>query len=91
MNSFWRGLALCSALHGVLQDWLGLEGYIQFCRAHWTNLSWWFWVPIIIALLIGEAAAIISRHIEERRGGWHVKSRLHVHGNMMDDDYERYH
>ena len=89
MNSFFRGLALCSALHGVLQDWLGLEGYIQFCREHWVNLSWWLWVPLIIALLIGEVVATINKHLEQRRArGWHVKTRLHV---SSGDGHERYH
>jgi hypothetical protein len=89
MNSFWRGLVLCSALHGVLQDWLGLEGYIQFCRDHWVHMSWMWWVPLIIVVLLNEALAALNRHLEARRArGWHVKSRLHV---SSSDDYERYH
>ena len=34
------GILLASSLSMFMQDWLGLEGYIEFCRNHWVNLHW---------------------------------------------------
>ena len=33
-------------IHMTVQDWYGLEGYIEFCREHWIDLHW-IWGALI--------------------------------------------
>lgn len=47
------GIVFSSSVHGILQDALGLEGYIQFVRNHWVTMHWGFWFVISCAVFIG--------------------------------------
>ncbi len=38
--SFWCGWLSDSGLHMFIQDYLGLEGYIEFAREHWWHIHW---------------------------------------------------
>lgn len=52
--SFWRGFFVHSFLSCMLQDWYGLETYIQLLRIHWVNIYWWVWVPLLMLVAISE-------------------------------------
>lgn len=39
-RSFWYGLAFGIGFDMLIQDWLGLEGYIAFVRQHWNEVPW---------------------------------------------------
>lgn len=39
-RSFWYGMAFSIGFDMLLQDWLGLEGYIAFVREHWREVHW---------------------------------------------------
>ncbi len=49
--SFWCGFAVNTGIHMAVQDWYGLEGYIEFCREHWIDLHWL--VGVTIAVVAG--------------------------------------
>ncbi len=50
---FWCGFLLNSSIMGIYQDWMGLEGYINYLRHNWIDLPWWIWLfPIGIILVI---------------------------------------
>lgn len=38
--SFWCGFLVQGGINMAVQDWHGLEGYIEFCREHWVDLHW---------------------------------------------------
>lgn len=38
---FGLGALGMAGLIMAIQDWLGLEAYIQYCREHWINYPWW--------------------------------------------------
>ena len=39
-RSFWYGLAFGIGFDMLIQDWLGLEGYISFVRQNWNEVHW---------------------------------------------------
>ena len=39
-RSWWYGFAFSTGYHMLIQDWLGLEGYIAFAREHWVDIHW---------------------------------------------------
>lgn len=39
-RAWWYGVVCSTGFHMLIQDWLGLEGYILFVREHWTNVHW---------------------------------------------------
>lgn len=56
LDFFVRGMGFTAALFMLIQDWMGLEGYIEYLRGAWINLPWW--VGGGLALLIGLVAFI---------------------------------
>ena len=39
-RAFFYGMFFYMGFNMLLQDYLGLEGYITFVRTHWTELHW---------------------------------------------------
>jgi len=35
------------SLMGLMQDWMGLDGYTVYIKANWWHLPWQLWIPII--------------------------------------------
>jgi len=63
--SFLCGLVCMGAAHSLIQDWYGLEAYIQHCREGW--ISGWYTVPIAIAILaVGIVGQWAARSIASR-------------------------
>ena len=55
-RSFVYGYLACAGMHMLIQDALGLEGYIQHVREHWINMPWVIGLGIVLialALYIG--------------------------------------
>lgn len=40
-KQFATGVATTLGVVMMIQDWYGLEGYIQHVRDHWIDLPWW--------------------------------------------------
>ena len=38
---FYMGALAAFSIVAAIQDWLGLEGYIQHLRDTWIDLPWW--------------------------------------------------
>lgn len=38
--AFWCGVLAHGGFMMAVQDWYGLEAYIEFCRLHWIDLHW---------------------------------------------------
>lgn len=51
--SFWCGFMTEAGISMAVQDWHGLEGYIEFLREHWINFHW----------LVGASIAFIALFI----------------------------
>ncbi len=49
--SFWSGVLAFAGLHMFIQDWLGLERYIEHARMHWWDIHW-MWGAAMFALAI---------------------------------------
>ena len=45
-RAYWYGFATYLGINMLIQDWLGLEGYIAFVRTHWAEIHW------VVGLLI---------------------------------------
>jgi hypothetical protein len=74
VSRFWRGFFVCMALHGLVEDWYGLEGYVQLCRNQWVTMSWMWWlIPLVLLLgyhaldLLVEFASKQVRNEQDRR------------------------
>ena len=52
-TSFWCGFLVHAGLTMAIQDWYGLEHYIQHVRSHWVDLHW----------LVGVAGASVAIYI----------------------------
>ncbi len=39
-RAFWYGIGFSTGTHMLIQDWMGLEGYIAFVREHWWDIHW---------------------------------------------------
>lgn len=39
-NMFFTGVFAHAAMNILIQDWLGLEGYIVFVQENWIHLHW---------------------------------------------------
>jgi hypothetical protein len=63
--SFLRGYFFCAFLNACVQDWWGLEKYIEHCRAGWVNLPWWFWIPLLAILGIAEELEYKNGNVTE--------------------------
>ena len=56
-KGFWAGAFMLSAFHSLFQDWLGLEGYVEFAQRCWVSGA--FTVPLALALL-GISIALLT-------------------------------
>ena len=68
-RGYMIGLIMAALMSCLLQDFLGLEEYIDLCRRKWVYYPWWVWVYCIL-LLCGIAFLQIrkARKEDERRG-----------------------
>lgn len=39
-RAYWYGFFTSVGINMLIQDWLGLEGYLAFARENWTELHW---------------------------------------------------
>ena len=67
-RTYWYGFATYMGINMLIQDWLGLEGYIAFVREHWVNIHW------VIGLLIA-ASGIFLRVAIMARFSWLLKEK----------------
>lgn len=49
---FWCGFWAHALMNSLVQDWMGLERYIEMCRQHWLNIPWWVWPPLILLVFL---------------------------------------
>ena len=49
-TSFFCGILAYGSVRSLVQDYYGLEGYIQSCRDHW--ISAWVTVPISVLFFL---------------------------------------
>lgn len=63
------GMLLTTGLIGFVQDWFGLEGYIQHCRNAWINLHWSIMgsVFVVAIICIYSVRYCLKRETEEAR------------------------
>ena len=47
MMGFILGIAMHATMSCLVQDWYGLELYVELCRKHWVTLHWAVWIPIV--------------------------------------------
>lgn len=69
--SFFYGLGFWAGIHMLIQDWMGLEGYIEYLREAWINLPWW----------VGASAAAMCVVFEFLRNG---EMEYNLHCMYMD-------
>jgi hypothetical protein len=63
--SFLAGLICMGAIHSLIQDWYGMEVYIQHCRESW--ISGWYTAPIaIVVFSLGVVWQISAKIIASR-------------------------
>lgn len=52
VRAFVLGMITMLCMISLFQDWMGLEGYIEYLRDHWFDIWWVLWVlPILYNLL----------------------------------------
>ena len=39
-RAWWYGMFFSIGFNMLIQDWMGLEGYIVFLREHWVDVHW---------------------------------------------------
>ncbi len=61
--AFWSGLFLSTAIRSLLQDSVGLEGYIEHLRNHWVDAS--ITVPLALVLLVVTVAMYVMASADE--------------------------
>lgn len=59
---FFLGVMCALGFYMAFQDWYGLEGYVEYIRAHWTELPWW------LGALIATACYIANRWLVYKQG-----------------------
>jgi len=40
-RAFRAGIVAALSAHMAIQDWYGLEGYIQHLQTWWVDVPWW--------------------------------------------------
>lgn len=73
-RSYWYGFFSYMGINMLIQDYLGLEGYIAFVRENWMNLHW------VVGLVIAGACmalrvAMLDRFNWLERSEWKVKEK----------------
>ena len=68
-RAYWYGFATYMGINMLIQDYMGLEGYIVFVREHWVNMHW------VVGLLIA-ASGIFLRVALRTRFSW-LKEKEH--------------
>lgn len=52
-RSFFYGVGWAFGFNMLLQDWMGLEGYIAFVRRNWVELHWgWGLILAAVCMLL---------------------------------------
>jgi len=46
-ESFWLGFVFAFSFVGFIQDWLGMDQYLEYVANHWVNIHWAFWIFLI--------------------------------------------
>ena len=49
--AFFQGMLFNALTVMLIQDWYGLEKYLEVAKEKWVNIPWWVWVPFIFAVL----------------------------------------
>lgn len=70
-RSFCIGFVMGVSCIGLIQDYLGLEEYIVFCRKHWVDIHWFSWIVVLsvfsyLLVIQYSKAAITESVIKER-------------------------
>lgn len=50
--SFFRGMCVMALVHAAIQDFYGLDAYIEVIKARWTHFPTWWWIVWGIAAFI---------------------------------------
>jgi hypothetical protein len=56
-GSFIRGALLCLAIIITVQDYMGLEKYIESLRKHWGLMPWWVGFSVVVLVILVESYA----------------------------------
>ena len=48
---FFSGAVTMVLLLAFVQDWMGMEAYLQFARDNWTTMSPWWWPPLVLVTI----------------------------------------
>jgi hypothetical protein len=49
---FSLGVLFAISVIYARQDWLGLEKYVEICRATWIPTSWWLWATLAAVFIV---------------------------------------
>ena len=47
VESFCLGFFCALSCVALMQDWMGLSGYIEHIKANWWHIHWARWIPCI--------------------------------------------
>jgi hypothetical protein len=49
ITHYCLGAASVAAGHMAIQDWMGLQGYLEQVATHWIALPWWLGAGLAVA------------------------------------------
>ena len=53
MAGWWLGAIMFMSIMGFMQDWLGLERYLEVVSSNWVHMSpWWWLIPGLISFFL---------------------------------------
>lgn len=66
----WKSVCVGVMMHSfvmmMIQDFYGLDDYIQMCKDHWIVIDWWLWLgPMILV------AMLFQRILAEEKNQWY--------------------
>jgi len=51
-NQFFGGALFMVCLTGLIQDYMGLDRYLEYAADHWIQLPWGLWIIPLVGVLI---------------------------------------
>jgi hypothetical protein len=61
----WIGMLMFFCIMNLIQDWLGLEDYVDFLQRHWIAVPWPVWLLGLIIVGVAQWATLTQIAKEE--------------------------
>ena len=58
-KAFFNGFIVALTIWCMIQDAMGLERYIEYCKNHWIQVHVWVWIAILILFIIFHIGRVI--------------------------------